>query len=59
MTEGEQSERLEENQEIVVHWKTEGRSVSGWTEWSVQASRRPVGSHIPDGAMIRALRTPH
>lgn len=34
-TETEQSERLEENQENAVRWKTEGRSVSGWIEWSV------------------------
>lgn len=51
-TETEQSERLEENRENVVRWKTEGRSVSGGVERSVRASKRPVESHVLDGAII-------
>lgn len=51
-TESDQSERLGENQENVVPWEPEGGAgggageASGWIERSVQASKRPVASHI-------------
>lgn len=38
-TESEQSERLEENQEKTVPWKTGGRDLSRWVKWSLEALR--------------------